>query len=93
MTWRPLAGRVIVTRISQVTSDVLVIPDTYVDPRTPRGADRGVVLAATPREHAPDLKPGDEVFYLGPHEKLAIEWEGQRAYAVTYDEVIGVIVP
>lgn len=93
MTWQPLPGRVIVTRITQVTSDVLVIPDSYKDERSQRTADRGVVLAVTPpRDWRGDvLSAGDEVLYLGPAEKLAIQWCGQTAYAVTYEEVLGVI--
>ena len=92
MTWRPLPGRVIVTRIVQVRSDVLIIPDTYRDKRSQRTADRGVVLAAgTPPDGGEALPKGAEVFYLGPAEKLAIQWEGQEAYAVSYEEVLGVV--
>lgn len=92
MSWQPLPGRVIVTRTSQVRSDIIVIPDSYSDPRTPRTADRGVVLAAGEAPKGRDaIHAGDDVFYLGPAEKLAIEWDDQLAYAVTYAEVLGVV--
>ncbi len=94
MRWRPLRGRVIVTRITQVTSDVLIIPDSYKDERSVRTADRGVVLAAgEPPEKwvSQQFLIGEQVFYLGPAEKLAIVWNDTVAYAVTYDEILGVI--
>jgi hypothetical protein len=90
--YKPLRGRIIVTREVQVRSDVLVIPDTYADARGVRTADRGVVLAAgDPPKGKEPIAEGALVFYKGPAEKLAIEWEGQRAYAVSYDEVEGVV--
>jgi hypothetical protein len=106
---------------------VLIIPDTYTDERSVKSADRGVVLAVTPKrvpcracggdrgtwceDHEdctdpcdpcsmcdgrgwmPDasLRVGDRVFYLGPADKLAIEWDDKRAFAVSFEEVIGVI--
>ena len=93
MTIRPLTGRVIVTRVTQVTSTLLAIPDTYKDPRSPRTADRGVVLAAgEPPEGLPDaVQAGDEIFYHGPDQKLSVSWNGQECYAVHYDEVLGVV--
>lgn len=126
MTWKPLPGRVIVTREQQLTSKVLHIIAT--DERGARLADRGKVLAVgePPPSHRYDtdaIHTGDDVFYLGPAEKLAIEWFGecapcmgtgkkdadaerddcdlcdgegrrmQKAYAVSYDEVLGVVEP
>ena len=92
--WVPLRGRVIVTRESQLHSDVIVIPDTYRDPRSPKTADRGKVLAAgdPPDGHEPILH-GDDVFYLGPADRLAIIWIGARAFAVSYAEVLAVVEP
>jgi len=91
--WKPLPGRVLVTRVSQVRSSVLVIPDTYQDPRTPRTADRGIVLAAgaAPKGLVDELRAGDDVLYLGPADKLQVQWNGQDCYAVHYNEVIGVV--
>ncbi len=92
MTWKPLPGRVIVTREQQLTSKVLHIIAT--DERGTKSADRGKVLAAgDPPKGAEPLSAGATVFYLGPEERLAIEWEGQKAYAVSYDEVLGVVEP
>ena len=91
-SYKPLKGRIIVTRETQLRSDVLVIPDSYFDLRTMRSADRGRVLASgeTP-DGGETINAGDEVFYHGPADKLAIEWDGQRAFAVHHDEVLAVI--
>jgi co-chaperonin GroES (HSP10) len=91
--WQPLPGRVIVTRVNQVRSSVLIIPDTYCDPRTPRTADRGIVLAAgaAPKGLVDELRAGDDVLYLGPADKLHLQWDGQDCYAVAYSEVLAVI--
>lgn len=92
---RPLRGRVIVSRESQVHSDVLFIPDTFKEARSIRTADRGHVLAVG---EMPDgvllhdaLEPGDDVFYLGPEDRLAVDCNGVRAFAVAWYEVIGVV--
>jgi co-chaperonin GroES (HSP10) len=84
---------VIVTRATQITSKLLVIPDTYRDPRTPHTADRGIVLAAgaSPKGLCDELRAGEEVFYLGPADKLAVKWDGQDCYVVHYSEVLGVV--
>lgn len=90
MTWKPLPGRVIVTREQQLTSKVLHIIAT--DERGAKLADRGRVIAVGDAPRGADVVPlGADVFYLGPEERLAIEWEGQKAYAVSYDEVLGVV--
>lgn len=90
--YKPLRGRVIVTRESQHRSSTIIAPDNYEDARNTRTADRGVVLAAgDPPDAREPILHGEEVFYLGPADKLAIEWDGKRAFAVSYDEVLGVI--
>lgn len=123
MSWKPLPGRVIVTREQQLTSKVLHIIAT--DERGAKLADRGRVIAVgeapwSSRRYPcglcrgtgdrgawpcsvcggrgdvlgkilAEIEVGDDVFYLGPEERLAIEWEGQKAYAVSYDEVLGVV--
>lgn len=90
MTCKPLPGRVIVTREQQLTSKVLHV--IHRDDRSPKAADRGRVLAAgDPPRGATQIPAGCEVFYLGPEERLSLEWDGQKAYAISYDEVLGVI--
>jgi hypothetical protein len=90
--YKPLRGRVIVTREVQLKSDVLHIPSTYTEQRNTRTCDLGRVLAAgDPPKGGDPIPEGALVFYRGPAEKLAIEWEGQKAYAVSYDEVEGVV--
>ena len=88
---KPLPGRYIIApERERVSKGGIIIPDTYAPDR--KLGTVGHVLAATPPHTCGDNVPdGARVVFHCPADRLAIEWEGQRAFAVHQDEILAVL--